>query len=257
VIALSALFLDFLPERLAFRPLRDPASARELLSVTWQVVATVYGLSLAVMLLALEVFAAGAQSVLHRAREVGMFWYVNLGAVLLLVNGLALLGVGRGAPGVPAAAVVLALAGLQLILLPVMLARMARAIDPEHQRRVRSAALVQAVHEAVDRRAYEAIAFALLDHYCTRAGARLDHLLASVPAGWTPVKSSRSGHVRDIRVWRLQRAARMVPGDSSAGKLVVCVRLGQSIAAGQVLVALPSGAPTKALILVRGLVIVR
>jgi hypothetical protein len=189
--------------------LSNPREARDYLQVAWQVQAAAVGFSLSVAVFALQ--AASGDKWRPSTRELARVSWADvvlaLGVTSIIVNGLVLAGVGRGAPGGWAGSVAVAVGALSLgFLLPLWISSV-RLIAGGELRQLRLRQLAADVHRSVDRQVTERIGLALLERYLAELKIRFDPLEFD-HVGLRAVAAARIGEVRDVRVRRLNRLRR-------------------------------------------------
>ena len=235
--------LLFLPITRWFKVVQQASAAKELIRTLWQVEAAVLGLSVAVIILALQTFASGrfGRGVRSSARESGLLPIVYLGVCVLLVDWLVLLGVGHGAPDGWAATWAVTLGAVEFLSLFLFFLGASRAIDLQEARRRRRRQAVQEVRATVDRQVLEQLALVRLQAACGAWGVQFQWVLPPpVPPGWLVLYASKTATVKDINLWRLRRVARAVQQKASPTQAILLVRLGQRVAQDSAVFAAPA-----------------
>lgn len=234
-----------IPSHLSIGALSDEQRASDFLGTLWQVLAGALGLSVALVVVAYQVFASGVVGALRRSiQESGLLPLLYVGIAALIVDGLVLLQV-RGMPIKGVALWATFVSGLGLLLLPVLFARATRAIDVAEIQRARAAIADDEVQASVDQDAFDRIAFLIVRDLTNNAPIDLQLFLAPrVQPEWRIIRSSRVGHVIDIDAWRLGRLARFLE-HRQAGRVILGVRIGQRVDIGSTLLALPPNLPER------------
>jgi len=248
------------PWTLAFPSLVPKEAAAAFLSTLWQVEAAALGLSVAVIVVAFEVFSVGDAWPLRRSlQESGLISVLYVGIVSLVVAGLVILGVGDGAPGGWAATWATVLAGVEfVVLLPFLFTRATKALDRREIQKVRAKRARDDVFRAVDQEVLDRIALSILRRLSGVPEIDLELALPSpVQPGGISIPAPKAGDVGDINVWRLGRLAKLVKEDApSSGGLKLRVTIGQRIGINSLLLVLPPGLPKRARRIARKVVVV-
>jgi len=250
IIPLAVLALGLVPESWTVSFFDKEANARRFLEVAWQVAAAALALSVAVVVVALEVFSSrGSGSLQETIQDTGLLPTAYVGASALIVNGLVLSEVIRQPRGGPATLTGLLL-GLALALLPALFGRASRVIDHAEILKIRARKATQEARLAVTQALFDRVAYSLLVQLCNEATVQLQTFLPSpAPSGGFLVRATRGGIIQDINVFWLGRLAKLIedarPSDS-AQTLVLAARVGTRVSAETPLLVLPPDLPRKA-----------
>jgi hypothetical protein len=250
MIPLAIAGLAVIPYEWSVPYLRDEVSARGFLEVLWQVDAAALALSVAVVVVALEVFSSGRSgSLQENIRQTALLPITFIGATALLVNGLVLIELPRPPRGGPATWVAV-LSGLSLVLLPVLFGRASRAIDRAEILKTRAARAAEEARRAVEQSLFDRVAYALLIPLCNDASVQLQPFLPPpMKAGAVAILAKRQSVVNDINVYWLARLARLaieVRDAGGNGDITLGIRVGSRIGVGDTLLTLSSDMPRKA-----------
>lgn len=227
----------------------------DFISALWQVEAAALGLTVAVVIFAFQALASSRWRTDLRefARATLFVPVVFLGTTSLLVNGLVLLGWGRGAPRGWAASWALFLAALTLLSLPFLFTRVLRAIDPSTLRRRILRLIAAEVQRKVAADITRRIALTKLDRECNDIGAKYTWITRAQP--WhTVISSGSAGVVEDVRLGRLRKLAAHLVARGSNEPLQIAVHLGAGVSADSALLLLPEQATEREKSLARGVV---
>lgn len=211
-LIVPVLGFAYLPLDVSFRPLRDPAKAQDLLQVLWQVEAAALALSLAVVIFIFEaVYGRRLRPELRSLAE--SIWLPPIfyaGIFGLLLDGMVLLGGGRGAPGAWAATWTLVWAALTGLLLIALFIFVLGRIEPAALHALRLGDVQRQVERATEDVVVDRIALVLLRDLCQRTGIEFVPVFGSLSApNLTPVPAGRSGVVGDVNLWRVGRVGRL------------------------------------------------
>ncbi len=142
IIALG--LFTFVPRwQINFGPFQTEDDAREYLQTLWQVVAAAVGVSVALIAFVFEAFVSSAErrhggTLREFSRQTHILWLFDLAAFSLLLDGLALAGVGHNAPAGWSGLVAAMASGLTLMVLLVAVPRIIlRSLDPEQLTQMR------------------------------------------------------------------------------------------------------------------------
>jgi hypothetical protein len=228
----------FIPFDVAFGAFAKEASATDFLSTLWQVEAGTIALTLTLILVAFEAIWRGRfrGSVRRFADEVWLLYAVAAAFVSLIAIPVTLLGWGKGAPEGWAATWAVCLSALAFGAVPIVLVRTLLLMNPAalHERRLQQ--IRGEVHDAVDKEAFERLAY---DELKTRA-EEMSALDFAPMLIWTPrenlvaVEAVAAGVVKDIRIGLLARIAHKFQKDEE-NTLTVGVYVGQYTPRGSVL----------------------
>jgi hypothetical protein len=224
----------------------------------WQVQAAAVGLTVAVVIFAFQALASSRWRTDLRefARSTFLIPVVFLGTTSLLVDGLVLLGWGRGAPEGWAATWAVVLAALTLLSVPFLFVRVLRAIDPSMLRRRILRLIAAEVRLKVEADITQRIALTMLDRWCNEIGAKYTWITRAQP--WhVVIPSGSAGVVADVRLRRLRKLADHLAARGSNEPPQVTVRLAAGVSADTALLLLPEQATDRAKQLARGVVRVR
>lgn len=215
-------------------PLDDPKAATDYLETLWQVLAAAVGISIALIAFVFEAFLGGGErrhggTLREFASDTWLLAAIDLAAASLIAVGVVLQGNLRDAPAGWAGAMAILFSGAALISLLMLLPRrILGVIDPEHLRRMRS----QRMNETVEHALHEQLVGQIGEHLVSLKVRVRRGLRASTDGA---VRSRRDGYVYDVRVDRLERAARR-----TGGTVELLVAVGDEVQAGQTLVSLPA-----------------
>ena len=139
--------------------------AAEFIRTLWQVEGAVLALSITVIVFAFQAIGSSryGASLYEFAQDTRIYPVFYWGIVCLVVDGLVLLGLGKGAPNGGAGTWAVAVSFSSLPLVALVFSGTIRALDPDriHDRRVRR--LRDEVRQAVEREIFERIALSLLE----------------------------------------------------------------------------------------------
>jgi len=216
------------------------------LPIIWQVQAAAVGLSLAIIVFSFQAFSQSrhAASLREFASQSLAMPIVLFGLVSLVVDGLALLGLGRDAPGGWAGLWAVSLSLASLALLPVLTIALLRGLEPRRLHVNRLARLRQLIDQTVDLDLLERIALVELAERCSARGWEFLPIFgASGRSGWTSVTTSRPGRVIDVRERVMDDLTPMCP----TSKPVLLTRVGRTVEAATPVLLLPPDAVPEAL----------
>lgn len=258
IIPLAVLILAVVPDDWSVPYFKSESDARGFLEVLWQVDAAALALSVAVVVVALEVFSSGRSgSLSENLRDTALLPVAYVGAAGLLVNGLVLAEVLRSPSG-GAATWTAAVSGLSLALLPYLFGRASHAIDHAEILKLRAAKAAREARSAVAQSLFDRIAYLRLVELCNEASVQFQAFLPPpTPAGSTSITSKRQGTVQDINIYRLGKLARIAEAlreEGGRGEVTLGVRVGSRVGAGTTLLTLPAGVPQEAARIARRLV---
>lgn len=206
---IAILFVPW-PEHLS--ALSDAKNATAFLSVAWPVTGGSFAFSVVVLVFAFQTIAAMRQSVGIRDLAAGtpLLVVVYLGIAAVLVDGMALLGIGYQAPGGWAASWATSISGLAMASLALLIAVSLRAVDPQIEQARRVRLLRRRTMAAIRAEAINRLALAGLIADGEQFNYTVSPLESAGPARrfMKPVSSPRSGTIGDIRLDRLRRVAR-------------------------------------------------
>ena len=220
----------------------EEATIRRFLPVVWQVNAAAVGLSFAIVVFSFERYStADRGGALREFRAYAQVVPIVLfGLLTLLVDGLALLGVGRDAPYGWAGywAVILSLAAI--VSLPLLMIVIFRGLEPGALQSARLERLADLIKEMVDREVLSKVMYRELEETTSRAGWKFVPLFGSSDrAGWTRVSADRTGVVTDIRTRLLTKLS---AGQKDDSKPELYVFIGQRVVPQTIVLGLPSTA---------------
>jgi hypothetical protein len=217
--------------------------AGRFVSTLWQVDATVLALSVAVIVLALQVFSTNADRPLTRSvQESGLLPTLYVGIATLFVTGLTLMNVGIGAPGGGAGSWAALVSGFEWVLLAALYARATRAIDWGEITKVRGRRNRRAVAAYVDKQALHRFAVVILQQQCSALGVRLQMFIGGrIEPNSIPIRARRVGEVRDINIGILRKIARTVAQTAPTGWVELRARPGQRVGPQSILLVLAPG----------------
>lgn len=213
----------------------------------WQVNAAAVALSIAIVVLALEIFSSRlAGSLRENLRATALLPIAYLGAAALLLTGVVLVEAIRplrGGPATWAAGV----SGLSLGLLPVLFGRSSSVVDPDVIQRRRARHAVANARAAVARSLFDRVAYRRLVDLCGDAPISLDIFLRPpAPAGARIIRAAQSGTVEDINLYWLARLARLSESATMGASVSLTVKVGDRVSNGSSLLVLPPGFPDEA-----------
>jgi uncharacterized membrane protein len=247
IVPLPVLALAVVPNRWSVPYLLTEAHARRFLEVLWQVNAAALALSVAIVVVALEVFSSRTLgSLQENVRDTALLPVAYVGSSALILNGLLLSQIVRSPLGGPATWAAL-ISGLSLVLLPVLFGRASRAIDHAEMLKIRARRASEETRRTVDQSLFDRIAYTLLVQFCNEASIPLQVFLPPpAPAGAVLIRATRQGTVQDINLYQFARLARLAEASrSAAGGAHLSVRVGSRVGIGSSLVVLPPGLPPK------------
>jgi hypothetical protein len=240
-----AVGILFIPVSVRFGPFDSQHDSRAYLDTTWQVVATAFGLSVAIIAVLFSALLAGTArtvgiSLLDFARGTGMMTVVRLGVCALLLDGLVLLPLGHDAPAGWAGFVAVALSGLTLLSVLWVFERAVVSLDPRGLARLRIENLRRVAERALHAQLLRQAGEAYLGQHGPSGGI---HRSLSSSQGDLCVATKRSGEVRDIRLRRLYRviATESAHGRNTSLRLLGLEVLGAGVTAGQDIAAVAAG----------------
>lgn len=244
-VAGSLLILAAVPTDWSFSYLNDERNARGFLEVLWQVTAAAVALSVAVVVVALEVFSSRSSGSLREdVQETGLLPIAYVGLTAILLNGVVLVELIREPRGGPATWAAIN-SGLAIALLPVLFARSSSTIDQSTILRARAEKATREARRAVAQALFDRLAYLALVELCNEARIRLETFLApTAPPTWTTVRSQSSGTISDVNIYQLARLARAGHELKSSGAnidIVVGVRVGSRVGVGSSLISLAPG----------------
>jgi hypothetical protein len=190
--------------------------AEGFITALWQVQGAVLALSIAVIIFAFQTVPSSRYGIklYEFAEDTRLFPVFNWGIVGLLVDGLVLLGFGRGAPAGSAGSWAVVVSMSSFVTVAWLFWRTVAALDPDRLHSRRLERLRKEVSEAVEQSIFERIAWDVLKDLCDRAGIGLRPFDSSPPSHDVPVVSAhRSGKVRDINL----RLLKTLSNDARAG----------------------------------------
>jgi hypothetical protein len=230
----------FIPSRLGFRALADPADARNFLSQMWQVSGASVGLSVAVVVFAFQGAASGrlATALRDYAVRAPLLIVVYLGVSALVVDALVLLGVGYSAPAGWAASWAADVSALSVVSVAFLFAAALRSIDPQVLYGRRMAAIRRQAALAVRQEARLRIGVNLMR--LDAAKHCYEFSLFASPGGGEVIRAHGAGEVRDIKLRRLHALAKAC-SDPGGGKLVVAAYPGRELTSNGIIMVIPPG----------------
>jgi hypothetical protein len=203
-VAVGVLWLPWAPALDALS--NSPTS---FLQALWQVEGAALGLSLAVVLFAFQaVYGQRRAATLGEfAEETWLFPIFYAGLLGLVVDGVVLLGGGRGAPGGWAATWAAVWAGGTAVSLAWLFVRTVRALEPSELQELRLRRIDSAVRREVEDVIFRRIALNRLHQYLEEIQVDSPVLLGSPQRGRIAVSARHEGMISDIKLHRLARAA--------------------------------------------------
>ena len=236
--------------------LPNAGTVRRYLPTLWQVQGAALGLSFAILVFSFQAFAQSksAGSLKEFSSYTAAVPIVLLGLVSLLVSGLALLGIGRGAPYGWAGVWAIFVGLIAIASLPVLTIMLLRALEPSRLQTARLRQLRSLIERTVDSDVLERLAFVELNRLCDESGWEFLPIFgAPSRPDWIAVTASKNGYVADVNVKRLSR----IPLLCGEPKPLLLTRLGRTVASDTTTVMLPPDTPDRAKALCSSLIRVR
>lgn len=203
-VALGFLWLPWVP---GLSALKD--SPGSLLQALWQVEGAALGLSLAVVLFAFQaVYGQRRAATLGEfAEETWLFPIFYVGLLGLVIDGVVLLGGGRGARGGWAATWAVVWAVATALSLAWLFVRTVRALEPAELQALRLRRIGHAVRREVEDLIFRRIALDQLHRFLAAVEVDSPLLLGSAQRDMIAVAARREGEISDIKLHWLARAA--------------------------------------------------
>ena len=178
---------------------------------------------------------------------------VLFGLTSLVVDGLALLGLGRDAPGGWAGAWAVSLSLVSIGLLPVLTIVLLRGLEPRRMHTRRLEHLRALVEREIDDDLRNRLGVSELNKACEASGWQFQPFFGTPEQELHPIQAKANGVVTDVRLQMMPKLS----NDGSASTPTMLVRLGQFVAAGQTLALVPKDPSWKARSRARRLVVVK
>jgi hypothetical protein len=201
----------FVPCPVHWSALSDAKNATTFLAEEWAVTAGSLGFSVVLIVFAYQTVANTRQ--VAGLRDLSMvtplLLVLYLGIAAVLVDGLALLGVGYQAPAMWAASWATCVSGLAVTLLAFLIAASLRAVDPQVLQRRRVELLRRSAARAIRVDAVQRIALNILIADGDQSGYEVSPLESGGPARQhsESVLAIKTGAIMDVRLDRLRRVA--------------------------------------------------
>jgi len=231
----------FVPRwQITFGPFGSEDDAQQYLQTLWQVVAAAVGVSVALIAFVFEAFVSSGErrhggTLREFARQTHILLLFDMAAISLVLDGLALAGLGERAPAGWSGFVAAVASGLTLLVLLVMVPRVIlRSLDPEQLTEMRLRATRALARRAVREQLIGQIA---LNELYTRRESGLSQGLLGLSRG-TQIETRRSGVLHDIRRGNLLRALRGLELGAERHAEVV-VELERTVDRGTTLIVIP------------------
>jgi hypothetical protein len=215
-----------------------PTAAGEFLAVLWQALAGAVGLSVAVVLFALQsASTTRSVSLTELASRSGLLLVVYIGVAALLDVGVALLPLHHGgANGWPGLLATLA-SGVAITSVAIVFLTSLRLTDPRVLRHHRISDLRMEARARVHRSVISRIAAEYLEGHASELRIDVKRWLPYVKHDLEVVKARRDGVIYDIRLKRLRSLTTAVP--TSEQPLALAMTLGEQVSRGTPLMFLP------------------
>lgn len=232
--------------------------ATTFLGVLWQALAGAVGLSVAVMLFALQsVSAARSLSLAELATRSGLLVIVYLGVGALLDVGVALLPLHHaGADGWPGLLATI-VSGVTIAAVALVFLTSLRLTEPRVLRHHRVADLQLEARNRVGRSVTGRVATEFLRARTNDLGIDYERWMPYTNHGLVGVVANRDGVLRDIKLRRLRAAVASHVGSDAKVRPVLVTSVGEQIAEGSPLLLVPPGGSDRALRRARRAFVVR
>ena len=213
LLVVPSIGFAFVPTGLSLNPLDDEKKATSILQILWQVEAAALALSLAVVIFILQ----AVYSTRPRPPLRGLAEAIRLPAIFyagvygLVLTGMVLMGAGDGAPAGWAATWAVIWAALSAAGLILLFVAMLAQIEPDALYRRWFGTVEQQVQRVVENEIFERVAAAVLRNTCQEVALDFQPVFGSESAPHlAKVPAKGSGVIRDINLWRLRKAGRLV-----------------------------------------------